>query len=87
MKFLLMIKYEEEDNLTFLSYIEALESAPVDVPMGGQIDFTGGKRWEINSMSLLKYEYDKESKTDALVKRAEIESIEDINKNNFSYNQ
>lgn len=68
-----------EGELTFLTYIEALESAPVDVPMGGQIDFTGGKRWGINSMSLLKYEYDSETKTGAFVKKAEIESIEEIN--------
>lgn len=44
-----------EGPLTQAKYIAALESAPIDIPMGGQIDFTGGKRWGINSMSLSKY--------------------------------
>jgi len=68
----------EENPLTFLSYIQALEKAPISVPMGGEIDFTDGKRWGINSMSLLKYTYDSEAKTGEFVKVAEIESLEDI---------
>lgn len=76
-----------ENPLTFLSYIQALEKAPVDVPMGGKIDFTDGKRWGINSMSLLKYTYTAAHKDEegndvaaagAFVTVAPIESLEDI---------
>ena len=41
--------------LTWESFIKALESEAVSVPMGGSVDFSGGKRWGIDSMSLLKY--------------------------------
>ncbi|MFA5560742.1 MAG: ABC transporter substrate-binding protein [Acholeplasmataceae bacterium] len=67
-----------EGELTFLTYIQALESAPVNIPMGGEIDFTDGKRWGINSMSFLKYEYNAETKLGEFVKVAEIESLEEI---------
>ncbi len=42
-------------ELTWESYIKAMESAPLDVPMGGTVDFGDGKRWGIDSMSLLQY--------------------------------
>jgi branched-chain amino acid transport system substrate-binding protein len=41
--------------LTWESFIKAMESAPIDIPMGGTVDFSDGKRWGIDSMSLLKY--------------------------------
>ncbi|TNF09379.1 MAG: hypothetical protein EP317_00915 [Bacillota bacterium] len=43
-----------EDELTWKSYIEAMEEGPIDIPMGGTVDFSEGKRWGIASMSLLK---------------------------------
>lgn len=42
-------------ELTWANYIAAMEEGPVDIPMGGTVDFSGGKRWGIDSMSLLKY--------------------------------
>ncbi|MDX9691244.1 MAG: ABC transporter substrate-binding protein [Acholeplasmataceae bacterium] len=43
-----------EDELVWESYIDAMEEGPIDIPMGGTVDFSGGKRWGIASMSLLK---------------------------------
>lgn len=43
-----------EDELTWASYINAMESAPISIPMGGTADFSDGKRWGVTSMSLLK---------------------------------
>ncbi len=39
------------------NYIDALESAPVEFPLGGPIDFTNGKRHGLDSLSLLHAEY------------------------------
>ncbi len=44
----------DDETLTWESYIKAMESAPITIPMGGMIDFTEGKRWGIASMALLK---------------------------------
>ena len=46
---------ESGKELTWESFIKAMESEPLDVPMGGSVDFGDGKRWGIDSMSLLKY--------------------------------
>ncbi|PKK96581.1 MAG: hypothetical protein CVV58_05620 [Tenericutes bacterium HGW-Tenericutes-3] len=64
------------EELTWESYIKAMESAPIDVPMGGLVDFTGGKRWGIASMSLLQL--DLTSGTPAWAKVRDIETITDI---------
>lgn len=50
--------------LTFKSYITAMESAPIDIPMGGQIDFSDGMRWGISSMALSKLVFTAEVKGD-----------------------
>lgn len=42
-------------DLTWENYIAAMEASPIDIPMGGTVDFTDGKRWGIAAMSLLKY--------------------------------
>ncbi|MBN2605222.1 MAG: ABC transporter substrate-binding protein [Bacilli bacterium] len=42
------------DELTWESYIKAMESAPITIPMGGVVDYADGKRWGIASMSLLQ---------------------------------
>ena len=43
-----------EGELTWETYIAALEDGPIDIPMGGTVDFSDGKRWGIASMALLK---------------------------------
>lgn len=68
----------ESNPLTFKSFITAMESKPLDIPMGGEIDFRGGARWGINSMALSKYTYNEETKAGAFVTVAPIESIQDI---------
>lgn len=45
------------DLLTWENYIAAMEEGPIDIPMGGVVDFSAGKRWGIASMSLLQYTY------------------------------
>jgi len=69
-----------EEELTWNSFIEAMESSPISVPMGGTADFSDGKRWGVTSMSLLKLTpFDVEgANVYAWVKSQEIESLEDI---------
>ena len=45
------------DLLTWENYIKAMENGPIDIPMGGTVDFSNGMRWGIASMSLLQYTY------------------------------
>ncbi len=45
------------DPLTWENYIAAMEEGPIDIPMGGTVDFSEGKRWGIASMSLLQYSF------------------------------
>ena len=67
---------QEDKTLTFASYIAAMESAPIQVPFGGTVDFGNGHRWGIASMSLLHYQEIAEAWTFAKVR--EIETIEQI---------
>lgn len=39
------------------NYIEAMESSPIEFPLGGPIDYTNGKRHGLDSLSLLQAEY------------------------------
>ena len=48
---------EDKKVITWENYIDALESAPVEFPLGGPIDFTNGKRHGLDQLSLLKAEY------------------------------
>ncbi len=78
------------DVLNWENYIAAMEEGPIDIPMGGTVDFSGGKRWGIASMSLLKYTYglgdnpatpdvvEDDFLTEAFIKVREIETIEEI---------
>jgi branched-chain amino acid transport system substrate-binding protein len=70
------------EKLTWASYIRAMEEGPIDVPMGGTVDFSGGKRWGIASMSLLKYVYTPAAgetpMSEAFIKVREIETVEAI---------
>jgi branched-chain amino acid transport system substrate-binding protein len=45
------------NELTWKSYIAAMENGPISIPMGGTVDFSNGHRWGIAAMSLLKYGY------------------------------
>lgn len=71
------------DEITWENFILAMEESPVDVPMGGMIDYSDGKRWGIDSMSLSKLVYTAEDgetpASQAFVKVAEIESLDEIN--------
>ena len=42
-------------ELTWSNYIAQMESEVIDIPMGGIVDFTNGRRWGVSSMSLLEY--------------------------------
>ena len=77
------------EDLTWANYISAMEESPIDIPMGGTVDFTDGHRWGIAAMSLLKYTYTlgddpltTEVETDfvleSFVKVKEIETIDTI---------
>jgi len=61
-------------ELTWESFIKAMEEGPLDIPMGGTVDFSDGKRWGIASMSLLRYNI--ETNTFDLVQP--IETLEEI---------
>ncbi len=43
----------DEDELTWESYIDAMESEPVQIPFGGIVDYTDGNRVGTQSMALL----------------------------------
>ena len=45
------------NDLTWASYIAAMENGPISIPMGGVVDFSNGHRWGIAAMSLLKYTF------------------------------
>ncbi len=47
---------EAGQELTWLNYINAMESAPVDIPMGGAINLTNGNRVGIEDLSLSRYD-------------------------------
>lgn len=60
--------------LTWENYINAMEEEVIDFPLGGEVDFTSGKRWGVDTLSLLKY-----NKTTSLLEKAkEVESLEQI---------
>lgn len=60
--------------LNWENYIAAMEEEVIDFPLGGEIDFTSGKRWGVDTLSLLKY-----NKTTSLLEKAkEVESLEQI---------
>src|SRR5690554_4521295 len=42
-----------EQDLTWETFIKAMEEGPLDIRMGGTVDFSGGKGRGITSMSLL----------------------------------
>lgn len=69
------------DVLTWDNYIKAMEQGPIDIPMGGTVDFSNGHRWGVDSMSLLQYTVtpvEGSEPTEAFAKVREIEVLGDI---------
>ncbi len=44
------------ESLNWENYIAAMESSSIDFPLGGEVDFTEGKRWGVDSLSLLRFD-------------------------------
>jgi len=69
------------DVLNWENYIEAMEQGPIDIPMGGTVDYSNGHRWGIDSMSLLQYtvtEVDGAEPTEAFIAVRDIEPLTEI---------
>ena len=67
-------------DLTWENYIAALEDAPVDLPMGGTLDFSGGNRVGIADLALntISLEPDPESGSYVLQAVSPIMSLDDV---------
>lgn len=79
----LMRVEENGDVLNWDSYIKAMEQGPIDIPMGGTVDFSDGHRWGIDSMSLLQYtitEVDGAEPTETFIAVRPIETLPEISK-------
>ena len=61
-------------SLTWLNYIDAMESAPIDVPMGGSVNYGDGARHGIQDLALNKYDM----ATDQLVAYSGITTLADV---------
>ena len=46
-----------EDSLTWDSYVAAMEEEPVEIPLGGTVDYSDGRRVGTQAMSLLRATY------------------------------
>jgi branched-chain amino acid transport system substrate-binding protein len=51
-----------DEEVTWQSFMDAMESKPIDNPFGGEIDFSNGKRLGTDTMSLNKIAKDEEGK-------------------------
>ncbi|MFP4483626.1 MAG: ABC transporter substrate-binding protein [Spirochaetaceae bacterium] len=49
-----------DEPLTWENYIAAMEEEPVNIPLGGTVDFSDGRRVGTQAMSLLKATYEEE---------------------------
>jgi ABC-type branched-subunit amino acid transport system substrate-binding protein len=68
-----------EDDLTWENFIDAMESAPIQNPFGGMIDYANGSRVGTQSMALVQLEIVAgDPETYAWTVTQPIESIEDI---------
>ena len=67
-------------ELTWENYIAAMESAPMQVPMGGEIDFAGGDRLGITALALntISVEIDEATGYYALQVVSPIMSMDDV---------
>lgn len=64
-----------EGDLTWEAYMDAIESAPVENPFGGAIDFSNGKRLGTQEMALLKMNPDVDSGWEGFI---DFKSINDM---------
>lgn len=61
-------------SLTWLNYIDAMESSPIDIPMGGAVDYANGARLGITDLAINGYDM----ATDQLVAYSGITSLDDV---------
>lgn len=61
-------------DLTWLNYIDAMESSPIDIPMGGGVNYANGARLGITDLALNSYDM----ATDQLVTYSGITSLDDV---------
>lgn len=67
------VKASNQD-LTWLNYINAMESSPIDIPMGGGVDYANGARLGITDLALNKYDM----ATDQLLAYSGITSLDKV---------
>ena len=65
---------ESGKALTWLNYIDAMEASPIDIPMGGAVDYKDGARLGITDLALNTYDM----ATDQLVAWSGITSLDDV---------
>ena len=51
----------EGEEVTWTSFMAALEEAPIDIPFGGTVDFSNGQRMGVQEMVLSRCNPDVES--------------------------
>ena len=68
---------ESGKDLTWKNYIDAMESKPVDILMGGELDYSNGKRYGITDLALNKYD----PATASLVLQSGLTSLKDVEAN------
>ena len=67
---------EAQEELTWLNFIKAMESAPVDIPMGGTVNLADGARMGTTDFALNKYDLSSKK----LILYSEILSLESVKK-------
>lgn len=70
--------HSEDKEITWASFIDAMESKPIKNPFGGEINFADGKRLGTEEMSLLKLSYDEENEKWIWGAHKPIANIEEI---------
>lgn len=65
---------DANQELTWLNYINAMEKSPIDVPMGGGVDYANGQRLGIADLAVNKYDI----ATAQLVTYSGITTLEDV---------
>lgn len=70
------LKAVEDDVITWDNYMDALESAPIENPFGGFIDFANGKRLGTQEMNLSKVDH--ENLDGGWVEVSKLQSIDSI---------
>lgn len=68
---------EAELELTWKNYIDVMEASPIDILMGGELDYANGKRYGITDLALNKYDHT----TATLVLQSGLTSLKDVEAN------